>query len=168
MLTLVLGGAASGKSEYAEQLLCGCKAKKLYVATMQPYDEECRARIARHRAARAQKGFDTLECPTGLEHAQWQADAVLLECMSNLVANELFDPCGAGENAELAVLRGVTQVCERAAQVVIVSNAVFSDGVAYDTGTAHYIAVLAAVNRAIAAQADHVVEVVCGIPISLK
>ena len=58
MVTLVIGGAASGKSEFAEGLvLAAGDLPRYYIATMQPFDGECRARIRRHRATRAQKGF---------------------------------------------------------------------------------------------------------------
>ena len=53
MFTLVIGGAASGKSEYAEAHVETLPGRRLYIATMEPWDEECRARIARHQAARA-------------------------------------------------------------------------------------------------------------------
>ena len=64
MFTLVVGGAASGKSEYAEQLILRAGAlPRYYVATMEPFGAEARARIARHRVLRAQKRFETIECP---------------------------------------------------------------------------------------------------------
>ncbi|MFR4877476.1 MAG: bifunctional adenosylcobinamide kinase/adenosylcobinamide-phosphate guanylyltransferase [Ruthenibacterium lactatiformans] len=67
MFTLVVGGAASGKSEYAEQLILRAGAlPRYYVATMEPFGAEARARIARHRVLRAQKRFETIECPVGL------------------------------------------------------------------------------------------------------
>ena len=62
MFTLVIGGAASGKSEYAEAHVETLPGRRLYIATMEPWDEECRARIARHQAARAHKRFTTVEC----------------------------------------------------------------------------------------------------------
>ena len=66
MFTLVVGGAASGKSEYAEQLILRAGAlPRYYVATMEPFGAEARARIARHRVLRAQKRFETIECPVG-------------------------------------------------------------------------------------------------------
>ena len=66
MLTLVLGGAASGKSEYAETLVLRSALLRYYLATMQVWDAECAARVAKHRAMRAQKQFATVECPQNL------------------------------------------------------------------------------------------------------
>ena len=67
MFTLVVGGAASGKSEYAEQLILRAGAlPRYYVATMEPFGAEARARIARPRVLRAQKRVETIECPVGL------------------------------------------------------------------------------------------------------
>ncbi len=96
MLILVIGGSGSGKSEYAEQRCMELDiGPKLYIATMEAYDEESLTRVARHRKMRSGKGFDTLECYTHLEEALIPAGrTVLLECMSNLVANEMFSPLG--------------------------------------------------------------------------
>ena len=96
MFTLVVGGAASGKSEYAEQLILRAGAlPRYYVATMEPFGAEARARIARHRVLRAQKRFETIECPVGLSRVLLPArGAALLECLSNLAANELYSGAG--------------------------------------------------------------------------
>ena len=67
MLTLVLGGAASGKSEYAEALVLRSALPRYYLATMQVWDAECAARVEKHRKMRAQKQFETLECPLHLD-----------------------------------------------------------------------------------------------------
>ena len=62
MVTLVIGGAASGKSEFAEGLVLNAgNLPRYYIATMQPFDQECRARICRHREMRAKKRFETVE-----------------------------------------------------------------------------------------------------------
>ena len=63
------GGAASGKSRYAEDLLCALSGEgpRIYLATMEAMDEESRARVRRHRALRQNKGFSTLECPRDLD-----------------------------------------------------------------------------------------------------
>ena len=66
MLRLIIGGSASGKSEYAERLVCSLSGKRIYVATMEPFGEEGRERIARHRKLREGKGFVTAEVPRDL------------------------------------------------------------------------------------------------------
>lgn len=177
MLTLVTGGSASGKSEYAENLLCKeWQGKKLYIAAMQPYsaqDAEFQARVARHRALRAGKGFETVERYQNLAGLiLLEKSAVLLECLSNLTANELF---GGGAVEEAAcrrvyteILRGVEKLCADGRTVTVVTNEIFSDGCGYDAPTLLYIALLGALNRALAARAARVVEVVCGIPLVRK
>lgn len=170
MLMMVTGGSASGKSEYAEQIAVRLDAgERIYLATMRSFDAECEARIAKHRAARAGRGFVTVERYTGLAEEKIPAGAVvLLECLSNIVANELFDETGAGENAVQAVLSGIDSLCRQAAHLIVVTNEVFSDGEGYDPVTLHYIDLLGEINRKLAARADRVVEVVYSIPVVLK
>ena len=90
MLILVSGGSASGKSKYAEDLVVQAPpGERIYVATMQVWDEESRRRVERHRAMRAGKGFRTEERPVHLDHMPVPAGSVvLLEDLSNLTANE--------------------------------------------------------------------------------
>ena len=108
MLTLVLGGAASGKSEYAESLVLRTTGPRYYLATMQVWDAECAARVEKHRKMRAAKQFETVECPLHLENIRLPArGTALLEDLGNLTANELYDPAGAGENAASAILEGL-------------------------------------------------------------
>ncbi len=109
MLHLITGGSGSGKSRYAEdRILKLGPGRRVYVATMYPYDDESFQRIRRHRAMRAQKEFETIECYTALGKRSFPRDPIfLLECMSNLVANEMFRPEGARLHTVEAVLRGV-------------------------------------------------------------
>ena len=166
MMTLVVGGAASGKSEYAERLVVHAGgAPRVYIATMQPFDEESLRRIDKHRWMRAEKRFETLECYTDLASAQVPAGStVLLECVSNLCANELYSPDGSGELAAEAIRRGVEHLRSQCGELIVVSNEVFSGGSAYEGDTLRYLQVLGRVNRELAAMADDVCEVVCGIP----
>lgn len=166
MLTLVIGGAASGKSEFAENLVLTLPGQRVYIATMEPYDGECLTRIEKHRRQRVGKGFLTLERYRDLGGLEVPAGAnVLLECMSNLLANELYSSQGGGS---AAVLKGVERLYTRCANLTIVTNEVFSGGKDYEGDTLHYLRELGTVNRALAAQADRVVEVVCGCPNVLK
>lgn len=170
MLYLITGGSGSGKSAYAEAVVQRLGTMpRLYLATMYPFDEECHERIRRHRAMRAEKGFETLECYTGLKDAEVPGyGTVLLECMSNLVANELYQEGGAGQQCVEAVLEGIQRLGEQCRHLVIVTNEIFSDGIEYDQETRRYQQYLAAVNRELASMADVVTEVVYSIPLVHK
>ena len=169
MLTLVLGGAASGKSEYAESLVLQATGPRFYLATMQVWDAECAARVEKHRRMRAEKRFETVECPLQLDAVRLPArGTALLEDLGNLTANELYDPAGAGENAAGAILAGLDSLAAQCENLIVVSNEVFSGGADYAGDTERYLLALARVNNAFAARADRVVRVVCGIPVYYK
>ena len=166
MVNLVIGAAASGKSEYAEDIVMSLPGEKIYIATMEPFGAEAEERIARHRALRAGKGFTTVERPRNLIGLTPEADwNVLIEDLPNLAANELFSPEGGGADA---VLSGVDRICKIVSSVTIVTGDIFSDGTEYDVGTREYMEMLADLHMRIAAKADNVVEVVCGIPCAVK
>ena len=167
MLILVSGGAASGKSEYAERLAVEAGAGPLvYVATMEVWGEEDRLRVERHRELRRGKGFLTVEAPRRLWEAEIpEGSTVLLECLSNLCANECFGPEGFA-GARERILRGVEHLLTHCVHVVIVTNELFSDGVTYPPETEAYLALLADLNRTLAARAHQVWEVCCGIPLA--
>ena len=156
MIHLVTGGSGSGKSAYAEQCILDFGGtRRVYIATMQPFGAEGQARIARHRKMRAAKQFSTIECYTNLKEVELEPGSdVLLECMSNLTANEIFDPSGAGK--------------AQARNLVLVTNEIFSDGYRYEEETMEYQRILGNINVRLAEMADCVTEVVYGIPVRIK
>ena len=152
-MTLVLGGAASGKSEYAESLVLRTTGPRYYLATMQVWDAECAARVEKHRKMRAAKQFETVECPLHLNNVRLPArGTALLEDLGNLAANELYDPAGAGENAAKAILHGLESLAAQCENLIVVSNEVFSGGADYAGDTGRYLLALAQVNNAFAAR----------------
>ena len=180
MFVLVTGGSGSGKSAYAEErILRFGDAHRYYVATMQCHDEETRTRISRHRALRSGKGFLTIERDLDLQGlslpdpisgkpGSGEKVSVLLECMSNLAANEMFDPRGAGADALWQIQLGIDSLLKQCDNLVVVTNEIFSDGVTYSEETAAYQQLLGQINRFMAARADEVVKVVCSIPVVLR
>ena len=175
MLALITGGSGSGKSAYAEALCVKLQQEKkeipmVYIATMYPFDEEAFRKIQRHRELRKNKNFNTVECFTGLENIKLDEShtTVLLECMSNLTANEMYQENGAGSRTVEAVCRGFDFLCGQADHVVVVSNEIFSDGMDYDPETVRYQQYLGKINQYIAGKADLVAEVVYGIPLIHK
>ena len=166
MFTLVIGGSASGKSEYAEQQVMALPGRRWYLATMEPWDDECVARIAKHQAARAQREFTTVECYRNLPALILPPGGnVLLECLSNLTANERYGPEAGGV---ARVPAGIEHLLETCTHLTVVTNEVFSGGTDYEGETRAYLACLGEINRRIAALADAAYEVVCGIPLQRK
>ena len=170
MFLVITGGSGSGKSAYAEQCVLDFgPAERIYIATMYPFDEECDRRIRRHREMRRQKQFSTLECYTGLKTADIPEDSVvLLECMSNLTANEMYQEGGAGEQTVEEILAGIRYLLGRVRHLVVVTNEIFSDGIDYDSETMRYQSYLGQINSEMGRMADQVTEVVYGIPITVK
>lgn len=169
MLTLVYGGSGSGKSVYAEEIAVKCRGPRYYIATMEPFGKAAQDRIRKHRRQRSDKGFQTFECYTGLDSLRLpERGTVLLECMGNLTANELFSPKGAGKDAFTQMKTGLESLLEQSNDLIVVSNDVFREGTNYQEETLEYLKVLGELNRFLAQKAERVAEVVCGIPLAVK
>lgn len=178
MMTLIMGGSGSGKSAYAEEYFSGQAADCLcyYIATMKVSDEESLARVERHRKLRENRGFLTVEQPVQIEDALEnmgdcaEKKAALVECLSNLVANEMFSGEAVQEFMELEtrLLEGFALLKRQTAHLVVVTNNVFEDGLCYEEGTLAYIRVLGRLNQRLAELSDRVIEVVAGIPVLVK
>ena len=174
MMVLVVGGSGSGKSSYAEKMavsLAQAGMRKYYLATMQVFDDEGRKKVDRHRKLRNGKGFFTIEQPVRISSALEKMEdgdrAVLLECISNLTANEMFSEKKAMTEIQVTenVIRDIKMLKEQTNHLVVVSNNVFEDGITYDETTTKYIRAMGKINQKLAALADRVVEVVEGIPV---
>ncbi|MBD7912987.1 bifunctional adenosylcobinamide kinase/adenosylcobinamide-phosphate guanylyltransferase [Clostridium cibarium] len=170
MLILITGGSGSGKSERAEEISASFKSENLiYIATMFPYDDECLKKIERHRELRKEKNFLTIEKPINLKKIEIPKNStVLLECISNLVANEMYLEDGSKELTVSEILKGIEKLQKNSDNLIIVTNEVFSDGINYDEETQKYIKNIAEINTAIGKVADVVIEVVYSIPIFHK
>ncbi len=165
MIVLVTGGSGCGKSTWAEQLMDVLQEdQRIYIATMQVYDEESRQRVKRHREQRAGKRYITIECEKDLDSAEIPAgSAVLLEDLVNLTANEMFD------NGEVSrIVPALRRLASRCSHLVMVTNDLFSDGETYSPSVQEYLRCLAEINRQAAEMADCAVEVVYSVPVSLK
>ena len=166
MFTLIIGGAGSGKSEYAETHAMSLDGTRFYLAAMEPFGSEAEARIARHREIRRGKGFRTVERFTDLGGLSLPEEAnVLLEDLGNLLANEMFGPAGKGP---AAALEGVLTLAEKCRHLTVVTNETGAGGTEYEGDTLVYMEELGRLNCLLAARADRVAEVVCGLPRILK
>ncbi|MBQ7707993.1 MAG: bifunctional adenosylcobinamide kinase/adenosylcobinamide-phosphate guanylyltransferase [Lachnospiraceae bacterium] len=174
MTILVYGGSGSGKSAFAEKKTTELnKGNKLYyLATMQVYDDEDRERIKRHRKLRYGKGFTTVEQPKNidkiLDSLSNEKCDVLLECMSNLVANEMFDGDSKDKSVFDKIKADITKLDACCDNLVLVSNNIFEDGITYDREAEDYKEILGNVNSFLSSISEEVWEVVAGIPVRLK
>ncbi len=175
-ITLILGGARSGKSDHAERLAAEWGRHVLYIATAEAGDEEMAQRIAAHRAARP-AAWRTLEAPrhigAALAKVEARPDVILLDCLTLLASNLLLamesEPQAAIEAALQAELEDLLAAWQRwDAPLIIVSNEVGLGLVPpYPLGRI-YRDVLGRANQYLAARADRVIFMVAGIVMTVK
>ena len=178
-LTLILGGARSGKSRYAEQIASRAQAEVLYVATGEARDDEMTNRIARHKARRPSE-WHTLEAPVQVGKAidgqgdKWEV--VLLDCIT-LLANNMFgreveDEPAASDEAESALMNEIEQLLDVYAagenHWLVVSNEVGLGLVPSFPLGRLYRDALGRANQRLAEAADEVVLMVAGQPVVIK
>lgn len=164
-LTLVLGGARSGKSRLAEALVTALPGPWVYIATAQAFDAEMVQRIAHHRASRV-PGWETVEAPLDLPDAIDAAAGrpVLVDCLTLWVSNLLLADRGIA-----AATADLTAALARAtAPVVLVGNEV-GLGIVPDNALARRFRDEAGrLHQHLAARADRVVFTVAGLPLAVK
>ncbi len=168
MRVFISGGCKNGKSSLAEAIAGSQRGKDplWYIATMIPRDEEDRARIRRHVAERAGKGFETLECGTELLHGLASVDpagSFLLDSVTALLSNEMFSDDGTMDpDAGRRVAAELRSAASRCPNIVFVSDYLFADAGRYDETTEAYRRALALCDRTLCEACDTVIEVQAG------
>lgn len=192
MMSLIIGAGASGKSEFAEKYALerfdkhkntissvrggridyGFDGELIYLATMINSDAETDERIDKHVRRRSGMGFKTLEVSTDLGKLGEQEikpnSVVLLECLSTLLANEMFskgEPAAGYEGISDKIFEDIRKLKNGCRDLIIVSNNVFEDGQEYTGETALYLKYLGELHRRLGKSCDEICEVVVGIPI---
>ncbi len=165
MKVLIIGYPDSGKSELAERMVTDISApgERIYLATMIPYGAEGAARVEKHRKMREGKGFTTIEAPFDIADAIEKADkpdnsTVLLECLSNLVANELFERHASPDELTSRLSDDVVRLADKVRDLIIVSNH-FDITADFDDETANYAQALDKLNDALADICDKVIRI---------
>ena len=125
MIHLIIGTPDSGKSELAERLITEISQGRpiYYIATMIPYGDEGKKRVAKHRSMREGKGFITVEVPFDAGSIVLPEDcSVLLECVSNLAANEMFERHTPADKCEEKIVSDIGKLAISVSDMVIVTN----------------------------------------------
>ena len=163
-LVLISGSNNSGKSIYAEQLIAKTTGDRYYIATMLPCTEDNHHRIEKHRAQRQGLGFDTMECPYQVGNAPVPSDGVvLLEDVSNLLANAMFEKGGSSDS----VFRDICALADRCRIFVAVTITGLKDD-GYDKETAAYINGLNEINQKLFDKASVAISMQEGTPVYQK
>ncbi|MEP5154991.1 bifunctional adenosylcobinamide kinase/adenosylcobinamide-phosphate guanylyltransferase [Planktotalea sp.] len=165
-LTLVIGGAASGKSAFAENLVLKSGKNRTYLATARVLDPEMEHKVTRHKEMRGQ-GWNTLETPLTPETALLKVDAkqiVLLDCATMWLMNHLMDETDLPQ-ARTNLLTGLVK-CE--ADCVVVTNELGLGIVPADPLSRRFRQEQGELNQHLAAAADTVYNVIAGLPQLLK
>lgn len=163
-LILVSGGNSSGKSLFAEKLLSKCSGRLYYIATMIPKTEDNYERIEKHKKQRSGLRFTTLELPYSLNEEIIEPDsAVLLEDVSNLLANNIFDK---NMNADEVFDDILTLVKKSKVLVAVTISGLENQG--YDTDTVMYINSINEINQKLYNEALVAIKMMNGKPIYEK
>jgi adenosylcobinamide kinase/adenosylcobinamide-phosphate guanylyltransferase len=176
-ITLILGGARSGKSSYAMQLAEATRNPVTFIATAQAYDDEMSARIQKHKAERP-ASWQTLELPLHIASnvSQIKSEVVILDCVTLWVTNllmqfvkdDLVDESPFMQAARNETESLLSAIREAGQEWLIVSNEVGLGLVPpYQMGRV-YRDVLGWVNQRLAQEADTVFFMVAGIPMTVK
>ncbi len=165
-LTLVVGGAASGKSAHAEHLVTATGRSRVYVATAEAWDDEMRAKVAQHRDQRG-PNWRTIEEPRDIAAALSSVRAtevVLIDCATLWLTNQLM----AGADLETESRSLIAALTSCTAPVVVVSNEVGA-GIVPETSLGRtFRNAQGRLNQRLAASADQVITVIAGLPLVLK
>ncbi len=180
MTVLIVGRPDSGKSRRAEDMVMSLPGKhRYYVATMQVADAASAGRVERHRRMREGKGFVTLEIPFDVNKAiecikDPEQSIVLLECISNLAGNEMYDNPDRARPGNVSdqdiwvretadgIVSDIKALADAVQDLIIVANRFETDDEGYDDETVLYVRLNNAVNDRIAGFADRVIDMLPG------
>jgi adenosylcobinamide kinase/adenosylcobinamide-phosphate guanylyltransferase len=169
-ITLVLGGARSGKSRHAQELAARF-TRVVYIATARALDAEMRSKISRHRRERP-SAWRTIEASVGLPEAiraqSRSADVLLIDCFTLYVSSAMRLSRGAEANNQEHIRQICDAIRSSRASVIIVSNEVGGGIVPASRSARIYLDLLGQLNQKVAAIADNVVLMVAGLPIHIK
>lgn len=172
MITYIYGGVSSGKSEYAEEMISGEFNKKIYLATMENAGEHAGKRVEKHLLQREGKGFFTIEEPRHIKDLNIdEDDNILLEDLTNLLSNNLFNEAGLKNNfKEITeeIFSDIITLKSRCNSVFIVGNDIFSTERNQSRELDIFIDCLYSLHKQIIEVADRVIEVVYGLPYDRK
>ena len=166
-IILITGGARSGKSSYAEKLALSLSPNPVYMATARVWDEEFRQRVIRHQEARGPE-WTNLEEEKELSRHDVSGRVVLIDCVTLWCTNFFFDLQGHVDSSLKAVKEEFNRFTAQDATFIFVTNEIGLGGTSENELQRKFTDLQGWMNQYIAAQADEVIMMVCGIPLKIK
>ena len=166
-IILSTGGARSGKSSYAEKLALSLSPNPVYMATARVWDEEFRQRVIRHQEARGPE-WTNLEEEKELSRHDVSGRVVLIDCVTLWCTNFFFDLQGHVDSSLKAVKEEFNRFTAQDATFIFVTNEIGLGGTSENELQRKFTDLQGWMNQYIAAQADEVIMMVCGIPLKIK
>lgn len=166
-IILITGGIRSGKSSYAEKLALSLSPHPVYMATAHVWDEEFRQRVIRHQQARGLE-WTNIEEEKELSKYPIEGRVVLIDCVTLWCTNYFFENEGNVQNALEKVKREFDQFTDQDATFIFVTNEIGLGGTSNNELQRKFTDMQGWMNQYIAAKADEVILMVCGIPMKIK
>lgn len=166
-IILVTGGTRSGKSSYAENLALSLSPSPIYLATAHVWDEEFRQRVIRHQQARGPE-WTNIEEEKELGKHDVNGRVVLVDCVTLWCTNFFYDSQGNVMQALEAVKQEFDRFIAQEATFIFVTNEIGMGGVSENELQRKFADMQGWMNQYMAARADEVILMVCGIPIKIK
>ena len=166
-IILITGGARSGKSSYAEKLALSLSPNPVYMATARVWDEEFRQRVIRHQEARGPE-WTNLEEEKELSRHDVSGRVVLIDCVTLWCTNFFFALQGHVDSSLKAVKEEFNRFTAQDATFIFVTNEIGLGGTSENELQRKFTDLQGWMNQYIAAQADEVMMMVCGIPLKIK
>lgn len=166
-IILITGGARSGKSSYAEKLALSLSANPIYMATAHVWDEEFRQRVIRHQQARGLE-WTNIEEEKELSKHSVAGKVVLIDCITLWCTNFFYESQGKVSQALEAIQQEFDRFTHQEATFIFVTNEIGMGGTSENELQRKFTDMQGWMNQYVAARADEVILMVCGIPMRIK
>lgn len=166
-IILITGGQRSGKSRYAEQTALSLSANPVYLATSRTWDEEHRKRIETHKANRGEE-WTNIEIEKELSSIDLSQRVILIDCVTLWTTNFFFDMDSDVQKSLAALKDEFDKFIQQDSQFIFVTNEIGSGEMSQNDLQRKFADLQGWINQYIAAKADEVYMMVCGIPLKVK
>lgn len=166
-IILITGGARSGKSSYAEKLALSFSPNPVYLATAHVWDDEFRQRVIRHQEARGPE-WTNIEEEKELSRHNLTGRVILIDCVTLWCTNYFFESQSNVQQALDAVKQEFKRFIDQDATFIFVTNEIGMGGTSENELQRKFTDMQGWMNQHIAARADEVTLMVCGIPMKVK